>query len=127
VADEPEHRPLAQLGGQCEACGKSVSLYVYDNLASGSVNSGDIDTLRAYWRHRAQLWWSARQPQPQPCFACNEDVLPGHGYWRGGNLYCPRCACREGDVERLKSNPHYFGSGELTRARAFIAKPTQDI
>lgn len=108
--------------GACHECGKCESLYVYDNLAAGNVTAADIDALRAYWRHRARLWWAQRGSKPEPCFACGEAVLPGHGFSRDDRLYCPRCVAREDDLAHLRSNPHYFGGGELTRARAFNAR-----
>lgn len=110
----------------CSKCGKGESLYIYDNLAAGNVTSADIDALREYWRHRAKRWWAQQDRGHQPCFACDEAVLPGHGFRRDDRLYCPRCAAGEDDLAHLRSNPHYFGSGELTRARAFAARQAQD-
>jgi DNA-directed RNA polymerase subunit M/transcription elongation factor TFIIS len=106
--------------GACPGCGGRKSLYVFDNLLAGEVTAGDLEMLRTYWRHQAAMWWQAQPRSADFCYTCQAPLPKGTGYRRGDRLYCRNCVVHETDLTHLRANPHYFGSGELTKARGFL-------
>jgi hypothetical protein len=111
--------------GACPGCGGRKSLYVFDNLPAGEVTPGDLEMLRAYWRHQAATWWQMQPRSADFCCTCQAPLPKGTGYCRGDRLYCRECVVHESDLNHLRANPHYFGSGELTKARGFVTQATR--
>jgi hypothetical protein len=108
--------------GACPGCGGRKSLYVFDNLLAGEVTPGDLEILRTYWRHQAAMWWEAQPRTADFCYTCRAPLPKGTGYRRGDRLYCRNCVVHETDLTHLLANPHYFGSGELTKAKGFLTQ-----
>ena len=115
----PGFREFGQTG-RCPQCGSESSLLVYESFNGWDVTEDDVDRIRRYWRMRARDAWKQLPGQVGCCDDCNGDIPRDEGYLDGSNLICASCAAQKlaGAVEKLRRDPHYFGSALLRKIRA---------
>ncbi len=108
--------------GICPQCGSDESLLVYECFPPEQITEADIEAIRRYWRELARSWWQSEQHSQAICDRCNNDIARGQGYLSGTSLICENCV-RKGlmseGLEKLRDNPHYYGSALLRKARQF--------
>lgn len=108
--------------GVCPQCGSDESLLVYECFPPEQISEVDIEAIRMYWQEQAHVWWQREQHTPAICDYCNNDIARGQGYLSGASILCENCI-REGlmaeGLEKLRDNPHYYGSALLRKARQF--------
>jgi hypothetical protein len=106
--------------GACPKCGSEESLLVYEHFKEEEVSAADVEAIAEYWRDLARAWWSGSSRTSGICDFCNAGVEKGEGYLEANSLICQRCVDKglktEG-LERLRSDPHYYGAALLRKAR----------
>jgi hypothetical protein len=108
--------------GLCPQCGNDEALLIYEFFPSEEITQADVDALCRYWKTAAEGWWDHTQRYSAICDECNGTVSRGEGYLKGSYLACEECLRSGPLVEglaRLKSNPHYYGTGLLRKVRRF--------
>jgi hypothetical protein len=109
--------------GVCPQCGSGQSLLVYESFPPEKISRADVEAIRRYWQSQSRKWWEHHAADASAaCDRCSASVARGEGYLNGSHLYCDGCVNQglmtEG-LERLRRDPHYYGSALLRKARAF--------
>ena len=108
--------------GVCPQCGSDESLLVYECFPPEQISEVDIEAIRMYWREQAHTWWQREQRPNAICDYCNDDIIREQGYLSSASMLCENCI-RKGlmaeGLEKLRDNPHYYGSALLRKARQF--------
>ncbi len=108
--------------GICPQCGSDESLLVYECFPLEQISEDDVEAIRMYWHELARAWWQNQQRSDAICEFCNAEIARGQGYLSGTSLICENCV-RKGlmieGLEKLRDNPHYYGSALLRKARQF--------
>jgi hypothetical protein len=109
----------------CPWCNSRDGILLWDYAPTGDITEQDMAALRELWRQRCVLWWHQSDRSEGLCDACAAQSIPrGHGYHRGSEVVCERCALKYTDaaaLDELRKKPDYFGPSELRRARNVAA------
>lgn len=105
----------------CTKCGNAESFLVYQRCEPSSISQADVDAIRRYWGHRAELWWSNTDKTTAICDCCNNLISKDGTYLIDNSLECESCTAKQlaDGVNQLRRNPFYYGATELQKARSF--------
>lgn len=119
----PENLFEAAEKKQCPWCQSTEGLLVYDSAPIETIVDDDMESLRELWAERCKLWWAKNNRSECVCDRCLKPLTRRDGYLNS-EITCEACACKSANpekLEELQNNIHYFGTGELRRARNFKA------
>jgi hypothetical protein len=130
-----EERDAFLKTGACPNCGHTrFHLLTLPNYAIGQdaeVSLDDIEKLREYSGFVAKAWWTFQSRDTAICDRCNATIRRNEGYASGdivhgqvstSRIFCSSCADKsfnQEGLEALRKDPHYFGTGRLTKAREY--------
>jgi hypothetical protein len=109
--------------GVCPRCRATESVLVYDCLVADDIAEEDVAAMGRLWRDRAGRWWASNRRRSAICDKCGDTVRKGAGgmLTEQSDLRCAGCLAEylSDALTKLRENPYYFGSTELSAARRF--------